>query len=112
MSPKRLQHLGGHACQNPRVAPAQAIDPAVVEAMAELGIDITAQTPKILAPDTVHTSDVVITMGCGDVCPYSRAWTTATGSWKTSQAKGVDAVRPIRGQGRAREQPGSRWPTS
>ena len=51
-------------------APATSLNPVAVEAMAELGIDITDQHPKILTPDAVEASDVVITMGCGDVCPY------------------------------------------
>ena len=50
-------------------APADAINPAAVEAMAEVGIDISAQTPKVLIADTVEASDVVVTMGCGDTCP-------------------------------------------
>jgi len=50
--------------------PADQINPTAVAAMAELGIDITAAAPKILTADTVQSSDVVITMGCGDTCPY------------------------------------------
>src|SRR5699024_6026955 len=49
--------------------PADQLNPAVVEAMREVGIDITAERPKLLTPDAVKTSDVVITMGCGDTCP-------------------------------------------
>jgi len=51
-------------------APATSLNPVAVEAMAELGIDITDQHPEILTPDAVEASDVVITMGCGEVCPY------------------------------------------
>jgi arsenate reductase (thioredoxin) len=50
--------------------PADQINPVAIAAMAELGIDITTATPKILTSDAVQTSDVVITMGCGDACPY------------------------------------------
>lgn len=50
--------------------PADQINPVAVAAMAELGIDITDQAPKVLTPDTVEASTVVITMGCGDTCPY------------------------------------------
>ncbi|MDN6667950.1 MAG: arsenate reductase ArsC, partial [Brevibacterium sp.] len=50
-------------------APGHQINPTAAEAMAEVGIDITDQHPKVLTPDTVKTSDVVITMGCGDACP-------------------------------------------
>ena len=51
-------------------APADSINPAAVEAMAEVGIEISHQNPKILTPESVQASDVVITMGCGDDCPY------------------------------------------
>ena len=50
--------------------PAEQINPIATAAMAELGIDITTATPKVLTSDAVQTSDVVITMGCGDTCPY------------------------------------------
>jgi arsenate reductase len=50
--------------------PADRVNPVAVEAMAELGIDITAERPKVLTPDAVRTSDVVVTMGCGDACPF------------------------------------------
>jgi arsenate reductase (thioredoxin) len=50
--------------------PADRINPVVVAAMAELGVDITAATPKVLTTNSVRASDVVITMGCGDACPY------------------------------------------
>ncbi len=93
-----LAHLAGDAVEvrSAGTAPAEAINPAAVEAMAEVGIDITAQTPKILTPDTVQTSDVVITMGCGDTCPYFPG--VDYRDWKLDDpaGKGVDAVRPIR----------------
>lgn len=50
--------------------PAAEVNPVAVAAMAELGIDIDAASPKVLTADAVQTSDVVITMGCGDACPY------------------------------------------
>lgn len=50
--------------------PADEINPLAVQAMAEVGIDISAERPKILTADSVSRSDVVITMGCGDTCPY------------------------------------------
>jgi arsenate reductase len=49
--------------------PADAINPVVVEAMAEVGVDVRAEVPKSLTPDAVQVSDVVVTMGCGDACP-------------------------------------------
>jgi arsenate reductase len=67
-----LTHLAGDRIEvrSAGTAPAEAVNPVAVAAMAEVGIDITAATPKFLAPDTVEVSDVVITMGCGDTCPY------------------------------------------
>jgi len=49
--------------------PAEQLNPAVVEAMAEVGIDLAAERPKVLTADAVQAADVVITMGCGDACP-------------------------------------------
>ena len=66
--------------------PADQINPVAVAAMAELGIDITTATPKILTSDAVQTSDVVITMGCGDACPYFPGCPTATGNCPTPPA--------------------------
>jgi arsenate reductase len=51
-------------------APADTLNPAVVQAMAEVGIDITDQHPKLLTTDAVQASDVCVTMGCGDTCPF------------------------------------------
>lgn len=99
-----LAHLAGDRVEvrSAGTAPADAINPVAVQAMAELGIDITAQAPKILTPDTVQTSTVVITMGCGDTCPYFpgvdyRDWTL-----DDPAGKGVGAVRPIRDEIRTR----------
>jgi len=77
-------------------APAEAINPVAAAAMAELGIDITAEAPKVLTADTVQTSDVVITMGCGDTCPYFPG--VSYRDWKLDDPAGqpIDAVRPIR----------------
>ncbi|SUA73171.1 Arsenate reductase [Nocardia otitidiscaviarum] len=67
-----LTHLAGDRVEvrSAGSAPADQINPAAVAAMRELGIDISAATPKILTADAVQDSDVVITMGCGDTCPY------------------------------------------
>ena len=67
-----LSHLAGHRIEvrSAGTEPADQINSVAIAAMAELGIDITTATPKILTSDTVQTSDVVITMGCGDACPY------------------------------------------
>ncbi len=77
-------------------APADSINPAVAAAMAEDGIDISAQTPKLLDRDAVAASDVVITMGCGDACPIFPG--KRYEDWKLDDpaGQGVDAVRPIR----------------
>ncbi|SEB22193.1 arsenate reductase [Mycobacterium sp. 283mftsu] len=77
-------------------APADEINPVAVAAMAELGIDITAEAPKVLTADTVQTSDVVITMGCGDTCPYFPG--VSYRDWKLDDPAGqpIEAVRPIR----------------
>ncbi|MBY6413306.1 arsenate reductase ArsC [Rhodococcus sp. BP-252] len=79
-------------------APAETINSAAVEAMAELGIDISAQSPKILTPDAVETSDVVITMGCGDACPVFPGVSYRDWALPDPAGKGVEAVRPIRDQ--------------
>jgi len=85
-------------------APADAVNPAAVEAMAEVGIDISTQSPKILTTDAVQASDVVITMGCGDTCPFFPGKSYRDWVLDDPAGKGVDAVRPIRDQIRARVQ--------
>lgn len=77
-------------------APADEINPAVVEAMAEVGIDIAANTPKVLTEDSVRESDVVITMGCGDACPYFPGKRYLDWVLPDPAGRGVEAVRPIR----------------
>jgi arsenate reductase (thioredoxin) len=76
--------------------PADQINPVAVIAMAELGIDITTVTPKVLTSDAVQTSDVVITMGCGDVCPYFPG--VSYRDWKLPDPAGqpLATVRAIR----------------
>lgn len=83
-------------------APADSINPAAVEAMAEVGIDISHQAPKILTPESVQASDVVITMGCGDACPIYPG--KRYEDWKLADpaGKGVAEVRPVRDEIRAR----------
>nr|AAX37818.1 pFQ25.2 [Streptomyces sp. F2] len=88
-----LTHLAGDRVEvrSAGSAPADQVNPAAVEAMREVGIDISAETPKILTVDAVKESDVCITMGCGDTCPSSPASDTWTGSWRTRPAR---ASRP------------------
>lgn len=82
--------------------PADQINPIAVEAMKEEGIDITAEQPKILTTEAVHASDVVITMGCGDACPFFPG--KRYEDWKLDDpaGQGIEAVRPIRDEIRAR----------
>ncbi|CNL10346.1 low molecular weight phosphotyrosine protein phosphatase [Mycobacterium tuberculosis] len=82
--------------------PADQINPIAVEAMKELGIDITAEQPKILTTEAVQASDVVITMGCGDACPFFPG--KRYEDWKLDDpaGQGIEAVRPIRDEIRAR----------
>lgn len=83
-------------------APAETINPAVRDAMLEEGIDISAEKPKILTPDAVQASDVVITMGCGDECPYFPGKRYLDWTLSDPAGQGVEAVRPIRDEIRHR----------
>jgi arsenate reductase (thioredoxin) len=76
--------------------PAARVNPAVVEAMAELGIDIAAGQPRLLTNTDVKAADVVITMGCGDACPYYPGKRYEDWDLEDPAGKGVDAIRPIR----------------
>ena len=82
--------------------PADQVNPAAVEAMAEEGIDLTAEQPKILTVDAVKASDVVITMGCGDTCPIFPGKRYEDWNLADPAGQGLDAVRPIRDEIRAR----------
>ena len=83
-------------------APAETVNPAVRQAMLEDGIDISAETPKLLTPEAVQASDVVITMGCGDACPYYPGTRYLDWELDDPAGQGVDAVRPIRDEIRRR----------
>ncbi|WP_449280367.1 arsenate reductase ArsC [Leucobacter sp.] len=76
--------------------PADQLNPAVVEAMAEVGIDITAERPKLLTTDAVRAADVVITMGCGDTCPIFPGKRYEDWQLDDPAGQGLDAVRTIR----------------
>ncbi|KHL18496.1 arsenate reductase [Mumia flava] len=82
--------------------PAETINPVAVEAMAEVGIDITAQQPRVLDPDDVERADVVVTMGCGDACPYFPG--TRYEDWVLTDPAGqpLDVVRDVRDEIRGR----------
>ncbi|AOS64245.1 arsenate reductase ArsC [Actinoalloteichus hymeniacidonis] len=77
-------------------APADSINPAVVAVMVELGLDLTKEFPKPLTSDAVQASDVVITMGCGDVCPIFPGKRYLDWTLDDPAGQGIDAVRPIR----------------
>jgi arsenate reductase len=83
-------------------APGDAVNPAAVAAMAEEGIDMSDQTPKILTTDAVQASDVVITMGCGDTCPIYPGKRYEDWVLDDPAGQGVEAVRPIRDEIRGR----------
>ena len=78
--------------------PADEINPAVVEAMAEVGIDLSAAVPKILTTEAVEGSDVVVTMGCGDACPVFPGKRYLDWELDDPAGKSVDEVRAIRDQ--------------
>ena len=99
-----LRHLAGERVEvlSAGSAPAGAVNPLAVAAMAEVGIDISAQQPKLLSDTAVQASDVVITMGCGDACPFYPG--TRYEDWKLDDpaGQGIEAVRPIRDEIRRR----------
>ncbi|MDQ4046389.1 MAG: arsenate reductase ArsC [Actinomycetota bacterium] len=82
--------------------PADRINPSAVEAMSEVGIDMSAEVPKVLTTEAVKESDVVITMGCGDECPYFPGKRYEDWVLEDPAGKGVESVRPIRDQIRTR----------
>ena len=93
-----LQHLAGERIEvrSAGTEPADRINPAAVAAMSEIGIDITAATPKVLTADAVEASDVVITMGCGDTCPFFPG--VSYRDWQLDDPAGqpLETVRRIR----------------
>ena len=82
--------------------PGNEINPVAVAAMAEVGIDIAANTPKVLTTEAVQTADVVITMGCGDECPYFPGKRYEDWVLDDPAGQGIDAVRPIRDEIKSR----------
>jgi protein-tyrosine-phosphatase len=98
MAAAYTHHLSGGAVEvlSAGSAPADQVNPSAVEAMAEEGIDIIAETPKILTTDAVQSSDVVITMGCGDTCPIFPGKRYEDWELEDPAGKGVDSIRPIR----------------
>ena len=82
--------------------PKDQINPVAVQAMAEEGIDIASNTPKILTTEAVKDSDVVITMGCGDTCPIFPGKRYEDWELDDPAGQGIEAVRPIRDEIKAR----------
>lgn len=99
-----LEHLAGDRVEvlSAGSAPRESVNPDAVEAMAEVGIDIASNTPKILTTEAVRESDVVITMGCGDACPIFPG--TRYEDWELDDPAGLDpaGVRRVRDEIRAR----------
>ncbi|MFI2259985.1 arsenate reductase ArsC [Streptomyces tubercidicus] len=93
-----LTHRGGDRVQvrSAGSTPADSVNPAVVAAMAEVGIDVSAEVPKVLTVEAVQASDVVITMGCGDTCPVFPGKRYLDWQLPDPAGQGVEAVRPIR----------------
>ncbi|MFB9163524.1 MULTISPECIES: arsenate reductase ArsC [Arthrobacter] len=93
-----LHHLSGGQIEvrSAGSAPADMVNPAAVAAMKEVGIDISAETPKILTTEAARESDVVITMGCGDTCPIFPGKRYEDWELEDPAGQGVDAVRSIR----------------
>jgi len=98
MAAAYLEALGGGKVEvrSAGSAPGNAVNPAAVEAMAEEGIDMSAAQPKILTDEAVLASDVVITMGCGDACPFYPGKRYLDWELDDPAGKGVESVRPIR----------------
>ncbi|MFD3410247.1 arsenate reductase ArsC [Streptomyces cyaneofuscatus] len=93
-----LSHLAGDRVEvrSAGSAPADQVNPAAVEAMREVGVDIAAETPKILTFDAVKASDVCVTMGCGDTCPVFPGKRYIDWPLEDPSGRDIEAVRPIR----------------
>ncbi|WGP13938.1 arsenate reductase ArsC [Streptomyces sp. SH5] len=93
-----LHHLAGDRVEvrSAGSIPGDEVNPAAVEAMSEVGVDISGQKPKVLTAEAVQASDYVITMGCGDACPVFPGKKYLDWALKDPAGQGVEAVRPIR----------------
>ena len=98
MAAAYLNHLAGDRIEvrSSGTMPKDQINPAVVEVMLEEGIDISGNVPKVLTDELVQDSDYVITMGCGDTCPYYPGKTYLDWPLQDPAGKGPDFIRPIR----------------
>lgn len=99
-----LQHLAGDRVEvrSAGSVPGDRVNPAAVVAMREAGVDIAGARPKVLTTEAVQASDYVITMGCGDACPVFPGKKYLDWALEDPAGKGVDAVRPIRDEIKAR----------
>lgn len=93
-----LRHLGGERVQvlSAGSEPADRLNPVVIEAMREKGIDLAGQRPKLLANDAVRRADVVVTMGCGDTCPFYPGKRYEDWQLDDPAGQGIEKVREIR----------------
>ncbi|MFB7609616.1 arsenate reductase ArsC [Streptomyces gardneri] len=93
-----LDHLAGDRIEvrSAGSVPGDRVNPAAVEAMAEVGVDISDRKPKVLTTEAVQASDYVITMGCGDACPIFPGKKYLDWALEDPAGQGVEAVRPIR----------------
>ncbi len=98
-----LEHLAGDRIEvrSAGTEPGNQVNPSAVAVMAEEGIDLTSATPKVLTDEAVQDSDYVITMGCGDKCPFYPGKTYLDWVLEDPAGQGVDSVRPIRDEIRA-----------
>ncbi|AWB91031.1 arsenate reductase ArsC [Aeromicrobium chenweiae] len=99
-----LSHLAGDAIEvlSAGSQPGNAVNPVAVEAMAEVGIDIAGAQPKVLTTDAVQASDVVVTMGCGDECPYFPGKRYEDWVLEDPAGQDITVVRRVRDEIRAR----------
>jgi protein-tyrosine-phosphatase len=99
-----LRSGGAVAVRSAGSDPAGRVDPAVVEAMAELGVDLRAETPKALTDEAVREADVVVTMGCGDACPVYPGKRYLAWDLRDPGGRDLETVRAIRDEIDARVQ--------
>ena len=101
-----MTHLSGGAVDvlSAGSAPKESINPIAIQAMAEVGIDIANNVPKILTPEAVQASDAVVTMGCGDACPFYPGKRYEDWVLEDPAGQGIESVRVIRDEIKVRVQ--------